>query len=155
MKAAASCSKVWGRLVELGLGRGSSKGCRRPKFCAAVPAGRNSRLRRVDWPIKKTMQFFALSSRAVSKPVGENTSEFPPGWLRFSGLSRSQNRGNRSDRLISLEGGVQLGRPWCGKVRYGVGGRNWGNFNWENLPRKAILWRYCGAGISRARPLLV
>ena len=28
-----------------------------------------------------------------------------------------------------------------------------GNFNWENLPRKAILWRYCGAGISRVKPL--
>jgi hypothetical protein len=39
------------------------------------------------------------------------------------------------------------------KVRYGVSGRNWGNFNRENLPLKAILWRYCGAGISRARPL--
>jgi hypothetical protein len=29
----------------------------------------------------------------------------------------------------------------------------WGNFNWENLARKAIFGRYCEAGISRAKPL--
>jgi hypothetical protein len=36
---------------------------------------------------------FALSSRAVSKPGGENTSEFPPGSTPLFKISRSQNRG--------------------------------------------------------------
>ena len=42
----------------------------------AVPAGRDSRLRRVGLTTKDDA-IFALSSRAVSKPGGENTSEFP------------------------------------------------------------------------------
>jgi hypothetical protein len=57
----------------------------------------------------------------------------------FFRFSRSQTGGNRSDRLISLEGGVQSGVHGVGKVCYGVGGRNWGNFNWENLPARLSL----------------
>jgi hypothetical protein len=41
--------------------------------------------------------------------------------------------GNRFDRLISLEEGVQ---PLCmvrGRFRDCVGASNWGNLNWENL----------------------
>jgi hypothetical protein len=63
---------------------------------------------------------------------GENTSVFRlvDSVFRFGA---AKTGGNRSDRLISLEEGVQQVSVVWGRFRYGVGGRNWGNLNWENL----------------------
>jgi hypothetical protein len=108
-------------------------------------------LRRGDWRIKKTMQFLRSAAWPLASLL-ENTSEFPSWLTPFFRFSRSQNRvelfrpTDIPRRTYPASMGVE-------KVRYGVGGRNWGNFNWENLPLKAIFWRYCGAGISRAMAL--
>ena len=101
--------------MELGLGRGSSKGvgvrsfARRcqPEGIAAYVGwiGRSKRrcnfLRSAAGPLASLLEKIRRSSLLVP--------------LRFSGLSRSQNRGNRSDRLISLEGGVQSGVHGVGR----------------------------------------
>ena len=138
-RTAASCSKVWGGLWNSDLDDESSKGCRRPKFCVAVPAGRDSRLRGGDWRTKKTMPFLRSAAEPLASLVEKirRSSRLVP--LRFSGFRAAKTGGNRSDRLISLEGGVQPGVHGVGKVRYGIGGRNWGNFNWENLPARLSL----------------
>ena len=134
-RTAASCSKVWGGLWNSDLDDESSKGCRRPKFCVAVPAGRDSRLRGVDWRTKKTMPFLRSAAEPSASLGRENTSVASV----LQVFRAAKTGGNRSDRLISLEGGVQPGVRGVGKVRYGIGGRNWGNFNWENLPARLSL----------------
>jgi hypothetical protein len=65
---------------------------------------------------------------------------------------RAAKTGGIVPPLISLERDVQPGVHVVREVpSWGRADPLW-NFNWENLPHKAILWLYYGARISRAKP---
>jgi hypothetical protein len=128
-RPAAGCSRVLGGLWDSDLdvefkvvGVGSFAWRRHPAGIAAYIG--------MEWRTKNTMQFFALSSRAVSKPGRRKYV----GCLRASGVSRSQNRGSLRPTGIPRRR-CSTRRPRCRGGRYGVGGCNWGNFIGKTCPQ--------------------
>jgi hypothetical protein len=83
---------------------------------------------------QKDDAIFALSSRTVCKPVGKYVGVPLLVDSVFQVFAKPKQGGIvPTDWYPSKE---VPGVHGVGKVRYGVGGRNWGNFNWENLPPK-------------------
>jgi hypothetical protein len=93
-RAAASCFKVWGGLWNSDLDDESLKGGRRSKFRVAVSAGRDSRLRGVDYRTKNTMPFL----RSAAEPSASLVEKI----RRCSGLVPLRSAGFRAAK----QGGI-------------------------------------------------
>jgi hypothetical protein len=114
----------------------------------AVPAGRDSRLRRVDWRTKNTMPFLRSAAEPSASLGRENTSV-----ASVLQVFRAAKTGDRYDRLVSLEGGVQPGVHGVGEVVMPSADATGGTLMGK-LARRAIFRRYCEAKMARAKPLL-
>jgi hypothetical protein len=89
------------------------------------------------------------SAAEPSASLGGETRRF---FRLVDSVLRAAKTGGIVPPLISLERDVQPGVHVVREVpSWGRADPLW-NFNWENLPHKAILWLYYGARISRAKP---
>jgi hypothetical protein len=132
---------LWNSDLDVGVQRGA--GVRSLRVGAS---GRDSRLRRVDWQIKKTMQFLRSAAWPLASLL-ENTSEFPSWLTPFFRLSRSQNKGKSFRPTDIPRRRYPASMVWGRFVMASVDATG-GTLIGKTCPRKAILWRYCGAGIK-------